>query len=684
MDSTLSGRDVLGIMPTGAGKSICFQVPALLFPGITIVVSPLISLMKDQVSALNAAGIHAAYINSSLTERQFYKAMDFARQGRYKIIYAAPERLMTESFLALAKEVPISMVAVDEAHCISQWGQDFRPSYLKIVDFIQQLPVRPVLAAYTATATKAVKEDILCILGLQNPDVLVTGYDRKNLYFAVEKPKNKKEALLEYLRKNPEKSGVIYCNTRKTVEEVHQQLVQAGYPAVRYHAGLSEGEKKQNQEDFIYDAAPIMVATSAFGMGIDKSNVRFVIHYNMPKDIESYYQEAGRAGRDGEPGECILYYSGQDVKTNEFLIEQQVKNEELGREEQEVIRERNYERLRKMTFYCFTNECLRDYILRYFGEYGGNYCGNCRSCLTEFQDVDVTEEASGILNMVVTSGQRYGIQAVIDAVHGSDSAKVRSCLTEFQDVDVTEEASGILNMVVTSGQRYGIQAVIDAVHGSDSAKVRQFGLQENSYYGVLKDRTIVRLRQILNDLLVKEYLWLTPGDYPVLKLGLQENSYYGVLKDRTIVRLRQILNDLLVKEYLWLTPGDYPVLKLGEKGREFLQEGDRVQVFLKLPKEQEKAENKQKVQKKRAVENVKYPELFEILRQYRYQMAQKAHIPPYIIFSDKTLREMSTYLPVNREEMLEINGVGTSKYEKYGKAFENLIQDFIYNKNIEK
>ena len=593
MDSTLSGRDVLGIMPTGAGKSICFQVPALLFPGITIVVSPLISLMKDQVSALNAAGIHAAYINSSLTERQFYKAMDFARQGRYKIIYAAPERLMTESFLALAKEVPISMVAVDEAHCMSPWGQAVRPRYLKIVDFIQQLPVRPVLAAYTATATKAVKEDILCILGLQNPDVLVTGYDRKNLYFAVEKPKNKKEALLEYLRKNPEKSGVIYCNTRKTVEEVHQQLVQAGYPAVRYHAGLSEGEKKQNQEDFIYDAAPIMVATNAFGMGIDKSNVRFVIHYNMPKDIESYYQEAGRAGRDGEPGECILYYSGQDVKTNEFLIEQQVKNEELGREEQEVIRERNYERLRKMTFYCFTNECLRDYILRYFGEYGGNYCGNCRSCLTEFQDVDVTEEASGILNMVVTSGQRYGIQAVIDAVHGSDSAKVR-------------------------------------------------------------------------------------------QFGLQENSYYGVLKDRTIVRLRQILNDLLVKEYLWLTPGDYPVLKLGEKGREFLQEGDRVQVFLKLPKEQEKAENKQKVQKKRAVENVKYPELFEILRQYRYQMAQKAHIPPYIIFSDKTLREMSTYLPVNREEMLEINGVGTSKYEKYGKAFENLIQDFIYNKNIEK
>ena len=591
VDSTLSGRDVLGIMPTGAGKSICFQIPALMFPGITIVISPLISLMKDQVTALNAAGIHAAYINSSLTEGQFYKAMEYARKGRYKIIYAAPERLMTESFLALAQEVPISMVAVDEAHCISQWGQDFRPSYLKIVDFIQQLPVRPVLATYTATATKAVKEDILRILGLQNPDVLVTGYDRKNLYFAVEKPKNKKDALLEYLRKNSEKSGIIYCNTRKNVEEVHHHLVQAGYPAVRYHAGLLEEEKKQNQEDFIYDVMPIMVATNAFGMGIDKSNVRFVIHYNMPKDLESYYQEAGRAGRDGEPGECILYYAGQDVKTNEFLIEQQMENQELEREEQELIRERNYERLRKMTFYCFTSECLRDYILRYFGEYGRTYCGNCRNCLTEFQDVDVTEEVKVILNLVVSSGQRYGVQAVVDAAHGSDSAKVR-------------------------------------------------------------------------------------------QFRLSENPYYGVLKDRTIVRLRQILNDLLVKEYLWLTPGDYPVLKLREKGRQFLQEKDSPQIFLKLPKEQEKTETKQKAQKKRAVEDVKYPELFEILRQHRYQLAQKAHIPPYIIFSDKTLREMSTYLPVNREEMLAINGVGNSKYEKYGKAFENLIQDFIRNQNI--
>ena len=592
IDSTLAGRDVLGIMPTGAGKSICFQVPALLFQGITIVVSPLISLMKDQVAALNAAGVHAAFINSSLTEGQYRKAMEFAARGRYKIIYAAPERLMTDSFLALVNQVEISMVAVDEAHCISQWGQDFRPSYLKIAEFIQVLPKRPVIAAYTATATRAVKEDILCILGLQNPFVAVTGYDRKNLCFAVEKPKDKIQALLDYLDKNREKSGIIYCNTRKNVEEIHRRLIQEGYPAVRYHAGLSDEEKKQNQEDFIYDRMPVMVATNAFGMGIDKSNVRFVLHFNMPKDIESYYQEAGRAGRDGEPGECVLYYAGQDVKTNEFLINQQMENEEFDREDMELIRERNFERLRKMTFYCFTNECLREYILRYFGEYGGNYCGNCKNCLTEFQDTDVTKEAESILKLVKTSGQRYGIQAVTDAVHGSDSAKVR-------------------------------------------------------------------------------------------QFHLNENTYYGVLKDRTIVRIRQILNDLLVKDYLVLTAGDYPVLRLGERGKAML-DGAEEQVLLKLPKEQPKMQSSAKSGKQKVTDEVKYPLLFERLRQKRYKMAQEAKMPPYIIFSDKTLRQMSTYLPVTKEEMLSINGVGNSKYEKYGEAFAEEIRNFIRENGIEK
>lgn len=584
VNSSLSGRDVLGIMPTGAGKSICFQIPALLFPGITIVVSPLISLMKDQVSALNAAGVHAAYINSSLTGGQYRKAMELACQGRYKIIYAAPERLMTESFLSLIRRVEISMLAVDEAHCISQWGQDFRPSYLKILDFISQLPKRPVIGAYTATATKAVREDILSILELQNPKIIVTGYDRKNLYFAVEKPKDKTGALLEYLRRNPKKSGIIYCSTRKTVEEVQEILVREGYPAVRYHAGLSDQEKKENQEDFIYDRKPIMVATNAFGMGIDKSNVRFVIHYNMPKDMESYYQEAGRAGRDGEPGECILYYKAQDVKINEFLIRQQG-NEELDFEEQALIRERNLERLRKMTFYCFTNECLREYILRYFGEQGGNYCGNCKNCLTEFEDLEVTEETGSILEMIRSTGERYGIVAVCDGIHGAQTEKVR-------------------------------------------------------------------------------------------QFGLEKNPYFGELKGTAVTRIRQIINELLVKDYLILTSGDYPVLKLGERGREFLETKQREPVILKLPRRQEKEETRPKKRKTKEGGETRYPQLFEILRQKRYHMAQEAHIPPYIIFSDKTLREMSTYLPVTREEMLEINGVGNNKYQKYGKVFSDIIKEF--------
>lgn len=592
VDSALSGRDVLGIMPTGAGKSICFQVPALLFEGITIVVSPLISLMKDQVAALNQAGVHAAYINSSLTEGQYRKAMENARRGQYKIIYVAPERLMTDAFQSLVQEVEISMTAVDEAHCISQWGQDFRPSYLKIVEFISMLPKRPVIAAYTATATKQVKEDILCILGLHDPAVVVTGYDRKNLYFAVKKPKDKKAQLLDYLSKNREKSGIIYCNTRKTVEEVELDLRKAGYPVTRYHAGLTDAERKQNQEDFIYDRRPVMVATNAFGMGIDKSNVRYVIHYNMPKDIESYYQEAGRAGRDGEPAECLLYYSGQDVRINEFLIGTQAENSELEEEERELIKERDQERLRKMTFYCFTNECLRDYILRYFGEYGGNYCGNCENCRTEFEDIDVTEEACHIIRMVLTTHERYGINAVLDGVHGSDTAKVR-------------------------------------------------------------------------------------------QFRLDQNPEYGSLKDRTLVRLRQILNDLLVKGYLFLTTSDYPVLKMTKSGRELLayweqqpDTGQAFQIILKLPKEQERIASKGQEKKKKAAVDAKYPELFEQLRKYRYELAQKEHVPPYIIFSDKTLKEMSTFLPTTREAMLEINGIGQVKYDKYGEVFMEIVRAY--------
>ena len=400
IDSILEGKDVLGIMPTGAGKSLCYQIPALMTGGITLVVSPLISLMKDQVGSLNQAGIHAAYLNSSLTAVQYHKALRFAGQGRYPIIYVAPERLVTEEFLDFALRAPIAMVAVDEAHCVSQWGQDFRPSYLRIAEFIGKLPRRPVISAFTATATKEVRDDVVDILQLRSPVVAATGFDRGNLYFGVMTVKDRYKAVLNYLETHRGSSGILYCLTRKHVEEVCARLIKDGFVATRYHAGLSDEERRRNQDDFIYDRSPVIVATSAFGMGIDKSNVRFVLHLGMPKNIESYYQEAGRAGRDGEPAECILYYSGKDVVTNQLFIDSQQDNRELGEAARAMVRERDRERLKKMTFYCFTNECLRDYILKYFGEYKSNYCGNCSNCLTQFEQTDVTGIARALVGCV--------------------------------------------------------------------------------------------------------------------------------------------------------------------------------------------------------------------------------------------------------------------------------------------
>lgn len=382
IDGILSGRDVLGIMPTGAGKSVCYQIPALMFSGITIVISPLISLMQDQVASLNQAGIHAAYLNSSLTYRQYLTALKYARSGRYKIIYVAPERLETTEFLAFAMYADISMVCVDEAHCVSQWGQDFRPSYLRIIEFIAQLEKRPVVSAFTATATCDVRDDIIRILQLKDPMILTTGFDRSNLFFQTERPKDKFEALKRHMRAFEGQSGVIYCLTRKTVEEVCEKLIREGYPATRYHAGLTPEERKENQEAFIYDTKPIMVATNAFGMGIDKSNVRYVIHYNMPKNMEGYYQEAGRAGRDGEPSKCILLYSPQDIAVNRYFIENNNRNEELTQDEQEFIRKLDEKRLQQMSMYCVTHKCLRTYILNYFGERGPANCGGCSNCLS--------------------------------------------------------------------------------------------------------------------------------------------------------------------------------------------------------------------------------------------------------------------------------------------------------------
>lgn len=424
VDALLDGRDALCIMPTGAGKSMCYQIPALLFDGVTIVVSPLISLMKDQVGSLVQSGVPAAYINSSLSYPQFLRVLSNTEHGKYKIIYVAPERLLTDGFLDTCKKIKISMVAVDEAHCVSQWGQDFRPSYLKIVSFIKSLENRPIVGAFTATATNDVKEDIKKILRLENPFEITTGFDRPNLFFGVIKSSSKDEKLIDLIRERGDRSGIVYCATRKNVESVCELLCDNGFSATRYHAGLDEYERRKNQEDFVFARKNIMVATNAFGMGIDKSNVTYVIHYNMPKNIESYYQEAGRAGRDGGEADCILLYSPKDVRLNRFMIENSEGNDELTIEENEQIRERDFERLKHMTFYSTTNDCLRGFILRYFGGDKKAYCGKCSNCLSVHKLVDVTIDAQKIMSCIARTGQRYGKTVICDVLKGSKSEKI--------------------------------------------------------------------------------------------------------------------------------------------------------------------------------------------------------------------------------------------------------------------
>ena len=423
----LSGRDVLGIMPTGGGKSLCYQVPALMLPGITLVVSPLISLMKDQVTALRKAGVDAAYLNSTLSPDQIRLVYRRAYQGAYKLLYIAPERLSGEGFAALTQEMPVSLVAVDEAHCISQWGQDFRPSYLKISEFLHTLPRRPVVAAFTATATAQVRDDIAQRLELENPLCEVTGFDRPNLFLDVRSPQRKLPALLELVQERRGKSGIIYCATRSGVEKVCAALCQRGIPATRYHAGLDEEERQANQDDFQFDRRPVMVATNAFGMGIDKSNVSYVIHYNMPKSLEAYYQEAGRAGRDGEPADCILLYSAGDITTAKFLLENSG-NVELDEEEQEQVRRQDQARLQAMIGYCRTSGCLRGRLLDYFGQAHGPACGNCGNCRGEYQLQDITVPAQMILSCVHRVKSRLGYYVgktlLVQVLRGSRTQRV--------------------------------------------------------------------------------------------------------------------------------------------------------------------------------------------------------------------------------------------------------------------
>ena len=570
----LERHDVLGIMPTGAGKSICYQVPAVMLEGITLVISPLISLMKDQVGTLNEAGIRAAYLNSSLSYAQYRKALSLARGYTYKIIYVAPERLMSDEFLSFAKEMKISMVCVDEAHCVSQWGQDFRPHYLHIREFLKEMPQRPIVSAFTATATTQVKEDILQLLDMKDPYTITTGFDRKNLYFAVEKPKDKYQALLHYVKQHTEDAGIVYCLTRKTVEEVCDRLCADGFAATRYHAGLSDAERMNNQDDFIYDRKTIMVATNAFGMGIDKSNVRFVVHFNMPKNMESYYQEAGRAGRDGEQADCILLYSGKDVRLNQFLIEQGSGHEDMEEAVRMELQQKEKERLKSMTFYCTIPSCLRHYMLKYFGEESDGFCGSCSNCLTQYEECDIRMEASRLVECIRHSGERFGKTMIVDIVKGSANAKIKS-----------------------------------------------YHLDRNPAYGSLKDSSRNHLYEILQHLQFQGILKQSEDGYSVLSIHQEE-----------------------------LLPTDGPLM-------------------MKIVKEKQ-------VQNPVVQTDSGDNRLFELLRICRSQLARKAHVPPYMVFSDKTLHDMCAKAPHSREEMLGVSGVGEVKYDKYGEAFLKVIASF--------
>ena len=489
VDCLLSGRDALGIMPTGAGKSICYQVPAIMMYGVTIVVSPLISLMKDQVNSLIQQGINAAYINSSLTSEQFSKVLQYAYKGKYKIIYVAPERLLTSDFLRLCRMVDVSMVAVDEAHCVSQWGQDFRPSYLNIKNFIASLPYRPVIGAFTATATSEVKDDIVKILELKDPLLVTTGFDRPNLFFSVLRPVKKRDKLIELIRERRGKSGIVYCITRKKVEEICDFLNSQGFMATRYHAGLDDEERRKNQEDFVYDRKPIMVATNAFGMGIDKSNVSFVIHYNKPKNIESYYQEAGRAGRDGEEADCILLYGRADVRTNRFFIENAEPNPQLSAEQNDMVRKREEERLKYMTFYCTTSDCLRGRILKYFGEDYKEKCGKCSNCITKFKTADVTIETQKILSCIVRTGQNYGVRMITDVLRGKTTDQL-------------------------------IKA----------------GLDKQSTFGIMKDSRASEIKYIIERLEEQGYIIFVGAGQPILRVS---EMSYPVLRGNASVKIRK-------------------------------------------------------------------------------------------------------------------------------------------------
>ncbi|MCB6760239.1 MULTISPECIES: RecQ family ATP-dependent DNA helicase [Adlercreutzia] len=645
VSALLSGRDVLAVMPTGAGKSVCYQVPAVVMEGMALVVSPLVSLMADQVRAVQEAGIRGAYLNSTLAPGQQAEVLRRAAEGAYDLMYVAPERLADPRFAEFARTARLALIAVDEAHCVSQWGQDFRPSYLSIGQFIAELPVRPPVAALTATATDLVRRDIVRLLGLRDAACTVTGFDRPNLRFAVERrePKQKLACLDAFIDERRAESGIVYCAKRATVEEVCDHLRERGIAATRYHAGLTAEERERNQRAFVNDTAPVMVATNAFGMGIDKSNVSYVVHYNMPGSVEAYYQEAGRAGRDGSPAECLLLWCDGDIATGRFFIEQESTHEGLTAEEAEVVRASRRRMLESMVGYCYTTGCLRAYILRYFGEgghdealpsqggatevapYGGAGAGGANlldgaACAPDSRDGHAACDPTL---------RRGGSWSALPTEENSASSSAKRCCSncdgEFEAVDVTAEARAIMRCVQALRGRFGKTTVVDVLRGADTENLRQWGLVNLPVYGTSEARRAL-LMEVVELLAADGYLAITEGKFPLVGFGPR---YREAAEPDFALRIKQTPK---VRKGSAAKPP-----KAARPGAADLTEAD--------------------------------VELFERLRALRLRLAQEAAVPPYVIFHDATLAAMAAARPVTEEELLALPGIGEKKLATYGKAF---------------